>query len=91
MRPLSPYVRRLGAVLPAEADDAAPAASHVPRAGYPLVHPHERVAYQLRPRAQTGCSPVGQSTDGARAPAASGQGRDGTWILITPRAIPTAD
>jgi enterochelin esterase-like enzyme len=90
MRRLSMFVLLLGAALPAPADDARPAATNVPRAEYPRVHPDGRVTFRLRaPDVKAvKVQPGGADNGLGKGPFDMERGADGTWAVTTPPAVP---
>lgn len=74
----------------AGADDAKPASSNVPRAGYPRVHPDRRVTFQLKaPDAKSvKVQPGGADNGLGKGPYDMERGDDGTWSVTTPPAVP---
>ena len=74
----------------AAADDAKPAASNVPRAEYPRVHPDGRVTFRLKaPDAKkVQVQPGGADNGLGKGPYDMERGTDGTWTVTTPAAVP---
>jgi enterochelin esterase-like enzyme len=78
------------AVPPAQADDAKPAATNVPRAEYPKVQPDGRVTFRLKaPDANTvQVQPGGADNGLGKGPFDMTRGANGTWAVTTPPAVP---
>jgi enterochelin esterase-like enzyme len=74
----------------AQADDSKPAASNVPRAEYPRVHPDGRVTFRLKaPDAKkVQVQPGGADNGLGKGPYDMERGDDGTWTVTTPAAVP---
>jgi enterochelin esterase family protein len=74
----------------ARADDARPATSNVPRAGYPRIHPDRRVAFRLKaPDARSvKVQPGGAYNWLGKGPYEMERSDDGTWTVTTPPAVP---
>ena len=77
-------------VLGAQADDATPATSNVPRAEYPSVYHDGRVTFRLKaPDAQkVQVQPGGADNGLGKGPYEMERGADGTWTVTTPPAVP---
>ncbi len=74
----------------ARADDAKPATSNVPRAGYPRIHPDNRVTFRLRaPDAKSvKVQPGGADNGLGKGPYEMERADDGTWTITIPPAVP---
>lgn len=90
MRPLLSLTLVAWTVLPSIADDTKPAASNVPRAEFPRVHPDGRVTFRLKAAdAKKVQLQPGGSDNGLGAKAFDmDRGDDGNWTVTTPAAVP---
>jgi hypothetical protein len=90
MRPFSVFILLVCAVPRARADEATPAATNVPRAEYPRVHPVSRVTFRLRaPDAKAvRVQPGGADNGLGKGPYDMERGPDGTWSVTIPPAVP---
>src|SRR5215470_19146018 len=90
MKPILTLLVLVGSIAQAQADDAKPASSNVPRAEYPRVHPDGRVTFRLKaPEAKKVQVQPGGSDNGlGKGPFDMERGDDGTWTVTTPPAVP---
>ncbi len=90
MRPFMTFILLACTFLRVQADDATPAATNVPRAEYPRVHPDGRVTFRLKaPDAKAvRVQPGGADNGLGRGPYDMERGPDGTWAVTTPPAVP---
>jgi enterochelin esterase family protein len=74
----------------AGADDAKPASSNVPRAGYPRVHPDRRVTFLVKASdaKSVKVQPGGADNGLGKGPYDMERADDGTWSVTTPPAVP---
>src|SRR6516165_8738280 len=72
------------------ADDSKPAASNVPRAEYPRIHPDRRVTFRLKAPDAKGVQvqPGGADNGLGKGPYEMERSDDGTWTVTTPPAVP---
>jgi enterochelin esterase-like enzyme len=91
MKPFLTLLLLAGGLAWVPADDSKPAASNVPRAEYPRVHPDGRVTFRLKaPDAKKVQVQPGGGVDNGlgKGPYDMERGADGTWTVTTPPAVP---